>query len=164
MRTRLQHQRSHQVSSLAERLREISDESVRVASDLIARSWSDRRRSPRRPFLERQFRRLQLEARRLEEERAILAGVPGVESVERHLGGIEMQLADVLAEREEWARESEQGRRRRAEDQELLGHLDEEKERLTAELLRLAVALRARLPERVELNRRVWKLLRLAGD
>jgi hypothetical protein len=163
MRRRRRSGLEQQVVSLERRVRELREESAQVAGDLIEVAGRDRR-SRRRPELERMFRRVQAEVSRLEEEAALENRSLTPEELERHLEGIERQLQDVLAEREEWIRESLRGRRRRAEDLRALEWLREEQDRVTAELLRCA-----RLLERVNSSRegpamrRVWKMLRLSG-
>ena len=150
-----------QIHSLERRVEELRDGSARAATDLI-RGAGEERRFTRRPNLDRMFRRVQAEVVRLEEEARLEGQNPTPEEIERHLEGIERQLQDVLEEREDWVRESLQGRRRRAEDLRSLDWLREEQERLTAELLRCASLLEPSQDEG-RAKRRVWKMLRLSG-
>ncbi|MGH7822602.1 MAG: hypothetical protein ACREQ9_22815 [Candidatus Binatia bacterium] len=163
MRQKLRRGLERQVVSLERRVRELREESSRAAEKLI--EWAGvERRSSQRTYLERQYRRVQTELERLEEEARLENRVPSADEVERHLHGIERQLHDVLAEREEWLRESLRGHRRRAEDLRALDWLREEQERLTTELLRCAQLLRrGGDPDDEPRMRRVWKMLRLSG-
>lgn len=155
--------RRRRVASLARRLQELRQEGVHAAQGLISRAGSERR-SARRPSLEREFRRLVEEAERLEAEEA-RHEPPAERQIEDRIERVGRQIAEALADRDEWVRESLQGHRRRAEDRRELESLKEELERLTAELMRCAELVR-RLPrgdERPEM-RRVLKMLRLSGS
>ena len=150
----------HQVGSLEQRVRELRDQSAQAAQDLIEAAGAERRRS-RSPHVGRMLRRVNAEVARLEEEAALTDEEAAPGTIESHLEGIERQLQDVLAEREEWVRESLRGKRRRAEDLRALDWLREEQERLTAELLRCARLLQG--SGTGPKIRRVWKMLRLSG-
>ena len=148
------------VVSLEQRVRELRDQSARVAQDLIE-SAGERRRG-RSPHVDRMLRRVHAEVTRLEEEAGLSLGETEPEALERHVQDIEHQLQDVLTEREEWMRESLLGFRRRAEDLRTLDWLREEQDRLTAELLRCARLLQKSSAGGLTM-RRVWKVLRLSG-
>ncbi len=157
-------ERQRQVLSLAQRLRELCNESAQAARDLIAGAGPDRR-SSRQSHIEREFRRLRAEAERLEEEAALLDSLACEEDIVRHLKGVEQQLREVLLERDEWLRESMRGRRRRAEDRSAFERLKDEQERITAELLRCASVLRrSSCSDEEPRMRRVLKMLRLSGS
>ena len=157
-------ERQHQVLSLAQRLREICNESAQAARDLIAGAGHDRR-SSRHPHLEREFRRLKDEAERLEEEAALMSSLACEEDISRHLKAVEQHLREVLIERDTWIRESMRGRRRRTDDSEAFERLKDEQERITAELLRCASVLRREACSDDEPRmKRVLKMLRLSGS
>jgi hypothetical protein len=163
MRGRTGGELEHHVVSLERRVREIQGEAANAAQALLALSGSERR-SIRQPDLEREFRRLRGEVERLEREAELLDPLSTRAEVDRHLEAIERQLRDVLAEREVWMKESLLGRRRRAEDVKVVTRLRDEQERLTAELIRCANAMRRHSSSDSEPSmRRVWKVLRLSG-
>jgi hypothetical protein len=145
-------------------MRELCDESVQAAQELISGAAHERR-SSRQPELEREFRRLCAESERLDEEAKIEDPVACETDVARHLRAIEQQLREVLAERDEWLRESMRGRRRRGEDRPAFERLKDEQERITAELLRCATWVRSNSESDDEPHmRRVLKMLRLSGS
>lgn len=149
-----------QVISLDAHSRELGRRSASAAENLISRAGEDRRQ--RRPELQRMLDRVRAEVRRLETETS--AAEAPLEVLDARLRSLERQVRDVVAERQEWMRESACGRRRRAEDVRTLEWLREEQERLTAELLRFAEEVQRR-PGRGKLSRlrRVWKALRISG-
>lgn len=162
MRGQLLPERRRQIVSLARRLRELLNESARAARELIADARPERR-SSRQAHLEREFRRLRSESERLEAEATLT--LRNEADVRGHLEGIERQLREALAERDEWRRESLRGRRRRAEDRQAFERLKEEQERLTAELLRCAAVFgESGSSDEEPRMRRLWKMLRLSGS
>jgi chromosome segregation ATPase len=162
MRGHFRRDLEHQVLSLERRVRAIQNGAAEAAKDLLARAGRDRRGDGK--GIEREYRRLQGEVERLEREAGLADPLATQADVERHVDGVERQLRDVLDERNEWTLEAEGGRRRRTSDQGALDRLRDEQERLTAELLRCAHAMRRHAAsDSAPPMRRVWKALRLSG-
>jgi hypothetical protein len=153
----------HHVLSLSKRIQELQLEGAEAARQLIARAGSERR-SERQPYLEREFRRLKAEVSRLEQEAGVVAPLVTQDDVECHVGAIERQLRDVIADRQEWTLESVRGRRRRQSDLRALERMKDEQERLTLELMRCANAMRRHATDAEPPMQRVWKVLRLSGS
>lgn len=155
--------RDRQLGFLDHRLRELEDAAASAARELISASLAERR-SASALDRAREVTRLRRERDRLRREPAPEGDSIAEEDVERHFARIEHQLRDVLTDRDRWFRESLAGQRRRREDFRWLGRLKEEKERLTAELLRCAGApFRNRHEAPDQQLRRLWQMLRLSG-
>lgn len=155
--------RERQLVFLDRRMREIEERSAAATREMIAASARERRSSTGFE-LRRELDRLRCERGRLRIEESLTCPPISEAALEEHLFEIERQLRDVIAERDQWHRDSSAGRRRRRDDFRMLQRLKEESDRLTTELLRCAgVLFRERQSVDNPRLRRVWHTLRLSG-